>query len=99
MSDSSVIIRQLSKDREISLLTHDDSGMAIPISRLLENHLYWVMVYSRFVDPEALPHWRHEFYEIPSSKRKPSFFIHFIFRLIQKKEKSKLYKMGLGRLK
>ena len=72
--DSSVIIRQPSKVKAITLLTIDDSGMAIPISSLLENHLYWVMVYSRFVDPDGLPNWRHEFDVIPSFKTKPSFF-------------------------
>jgi len=51
------------------------------------------------VDPEGVSHWRHEFNEIPSFKTKPSFFIHFIFRLIQRKAKKELYQMGLGRLK
>jgi glutathione S-transferase len=56
LGDSSLIIRHLKRSRGIDPdagLNDREQAEAVALQRLLEDHLYFVLVYSRWIDPEG----------------------------------------------
>ncbi len=60
MADSGLIIGQLEAKNGHPVdgkLTLSERAESLAFQRLMEEHLYWAMVYGRWVDPDGLRHW------------------------------------------
>ena len=60
LPDSRLIIRRLERDtggRVDGWLTDDQRAEALAWQRLMEEHLYWIIVYSRWLDRDGFRHW------------------------------------------
>ena len=58
IGDSSLIIEHLSKTRGVDLdaaLDAETRAEALSLKRLLEEHLYFILAYGRWIDPEGWP--------------------------------------------
>ncbi|KAF0852977.1 mitochondrial putative Sam component AgMTX_2 [Andalucia godoyi] len=75
-------------------LTEDQKADALCVRRTVEEHLYWVMVYSRWVDPQG---WNHMYNLVKESAGLPWFIAPFILPRIQKKVIGELHGHGIGR--
>ena len=56
VGDSSLVIRHLKETRAIDpdlALHEDEMAQAVALQRLFEDHLYFVLAYSRWIDPEG----------------------------------------------
>ncbi len=94
VADSGLIIRHMTKTYDIKLdatLSVADRAIALAFERLLEDHLYWVLLYNRWVDDN----W---------SKIKQEFFGHMppvvktlVPTMIQKKMQGDINSQGMGR--
>lgn len=95
MADSGFIIDYLQQkygDKLDNHLTSAQKAHCLALRRLIEEHLYWVLVYSRWID--------NRYWEIT----KKSFFDHLkgplryiIPTLVRKKTRRDLYNQGVGR--
>ncbi|EHL31588.1 glutathione S-transferase family protein [Legionella drancourtii] len=95
IADSGLIIEYLQQkygDTLDSHLTQEQKASALALRRMLEEHLYWILVYSRWLD--------NRYWNIS----KEAFFAHlkgplryFIPKLVRKKLRSDLYQQGIGR--
>lgn len=95
LGDSGFIISYLQEkygDPLDSHLSHEQKAQALAIQRLLEEHLYWIMVYSRWLDERYWPITRDTFFS--HLKQPLRVIVPFI---IQKKIRADLYKQGIGR--
>lgn len=95
IGDSSLIIQHLKQEYGDPLdanLTDADRAQALAIQRLLEEHLYWIIVYSRWIDAKNWPETKKAFFgKLPS-------FIYFILPgIIRKKILRDLHGHGIGR--
>ncbi len=95
IADSSLVIDYLKTKYGNTLdqhLTPRQIGQNIALQRMIEEHLYWIMVYSRWMDPAEWP------------KVKSAFFSHLplllrmtIPGLVRRGVKKALYQQGIGR--
>lgn len=95
ISDSGFIIDYLQKTYDDPLdshLTKEQKASALALRRMLEEHLYWIIVYSRWIDER---YW---------AITKKAFFNHlkgplhyFLPALVQKKLGRDLHQQGIGR--
>ena len=95
IGDSNFIISYLQEkygDPLDSHLSNEQKAQALTIKRMLEEHLYWILVYSRWIDERYWPITRNTFF---SHLKQPLRTILPI--LIQKKIRGDLYKQGIGR--
>lgn len=95
LGDSGFIINYLQEkygDPLDNRLSNEQKAQALAIQRLLEEHLYWIMVYSRWIDERYWPITRDTFF---SHLKWPLRTILPI--ILQKKIRSDLYKQGIGR--
>lgn len=90
LGDSEFIIEQLAKDFNIDI---NLTCAAHSWQRTLEEHLYWVMVYSRWMDDEAWQVLKDAFFTPV-----PLLFRHWISKKARKLVMKNLYSQGLGRL-
>lgn len=63
LPDSRLIILRLERDlggRVDGWLTDAQRAEAVAWQRLMEEHLYWIIVYSRWLDPDGYPAWSRE---------------------------------------
>ncbi len=61
LPDSRLIIQRLEHDTDGRIdgwLSEDQRAEALAWQRLMEEHLYWVIVYSRWLDRDGFRHWR-----------------------------------------
>ncbi|MAZ65622.1 MAG: glutathione S-transferase [Kangiellaceae bacterium] len=73
-------------------LTDEQHGIGTALSRMLNEHTYWVMVYSRWVEPEGWNRMKSLFFrKIPLPLRP------IITTLVQRKIKNSLWAQGIGR--
>ncbi|WP_133136716.1 glutathione S-transferase family protein [Legionella rowbothamii] len=95
LGDSGLIISYLKEkygDPLDSHISSEQKAQALAIQRLLEEHLYWIMVYSRWIDERYWPVTRDTFF---SHLKWPLRII--IPIILQKKIRGDLYKHGIGR--
>jgi len=95
LGDSELIIERLQNKYGISDekdLTAEEQAMGVLIRRLIEDHLYFILVYSRWVDPDGWPAFRDLlFADIPGLVRG------IISRKVQKKVAKYLKDQGIAR--
>ncbi len=91
--DSTHILAHLKKAHNIDLdqeLSPEQMAVAEAFRRMIEEHLYWVLVYSRWI--ENGDEVREGFFgSVPAIMRK------FVFNMIVKKVRASLYGQGMGR--
>lgn len=95
VADSGLIITYLARkhgDRLDSRLTDAQKAQALAWQRLIEEHLYWAIVYSRWIDPGNWPLVRKTFFG-----RLPVYLRKIIAAIIRKKVRKQLYDHGIGR--
>lgn len=95
VSDSSVIIDYLTQKYAVQLddgLTDDQLGLAHAAKILMEDHLYWAIVYSRWIDPEYWPVTKKNFFSsLPPGVKQ------IVPIAAQNQVKRDLHGQGLGR--
>ena len=95
MSDSTLIIDYLKTQYGDDLdqhLTSNQRAEAWALQVLLEEHLYWIIVYFRWVDPEGWQVTKKDFFG-----KMPKVIQAIIPPLLRRKVKKALYQQGLGR--
>ena len=90
LADSECIIEQLAKDFEINIHL---TPTARSWQRTLEEHLYWIMVYSRWMDNDAWKILKRAFFNPV-----PILFRHWVSSKARTLVRRNLYSQGLGRL-
>jgi glutathione S-transferase len=72
-------------------LTSNETAQVLAIRRLCEEHLYWIIVYSRWSDPTGWSHFKKAF-----TKKMP--LMHLLVPFIRRKALNQLFQQGIGRL-
>jgi len=95
IADSSFIIAHLQKTYNITLDNHlnaTQKAQALTMRRLIEEHLYWAIVYSRWIDEKNWPTTNKVFFaNLPAPMK---YLVPFIVRKITQRA---LYEQGMGR--
>ncbi|MBS0286925.1 MAG: glutathione S-transferase family protein [Proteobacteria bacterium] len=95
LADSSLIIDYLQKKYAPNLDAHLSplqQGMSLAMQRLIEEHLYWILLYSRWCEDDNWLICKPEFFG-----KKRGFFLNFIAETVRKKQFKVLYAHGIGR--
>ncbi len=95
VGDTELIIEQLAKKANVSLDKHLDArdrAMSTVIRRLAEEHLYFILVYSRWVDQAGWDEFQALFFESA-----PAFIRGFISNKVRKAVKANLTSQGIAR--
>ena len=95
IADSALIINYLKStygDKLDQNLTSEQKAIALGIQRLCEEHLYWLIVYDRWVDDAGWKIINPVFFA-----KLPFMLKLFVPELIRKKQKKACYKQGIGR--
>jgi glutathione S-transferase len=95
ISDSTLIIDYLKSQYGDALdqgLTSIQQAEARAIQILLEDHLYWAIVYSRWVDPDGWTALKNTIFE-----KMPRMLRAIVCPILRKKVKNTLYSQGIGR--
>lgn len=95
IADSTLIIDYLKKTRGNPLdqnLTPQQNAMALAMQALLEDHLYWISVWSRWAEPTGWSHLQQTFF-----RRVPRFLRNLVSKKIQKHVLQQLNAHGMGR--
>jgi glutathione S-transferase len=96
LSDTSVIIQYLKQkygDPLDKQLTITQRAQGIALQRLLEEHLYFAMTYSRWVDPNFYPGFTGAIFE-----KIPTIAKLFVPALVRRQVRKQLWEQGVGRL-
>jgi glutathione S-transferase len=97
IADSGLVIRELETrlpnpvDAE---LTPQQRGESVAIQRMLEEHLYWVVVYSRWEDDQAWPAFRDM---VSGSFGAPAFALSLFRPLLRRRVRGYMNGHGIGR--
>lgn len=95
IADSGFILEYLKKtygDPLDAALTGSDRAMGMALTRMIEEHLYWAIVYARWIDEEFWPQTRALFFGgIPAILRP------VITRVVRKSTRASLAGHGMGR--
>ncbi len=97
MTDSGLIIAHLERTHGHIVdgkLTLAQRAEALALQRLMEEHLYWVIVYMRWADPDTRGEWRPYLQELLGL---PSFVTPFVSRVAQGQVMKTLKAHGIGR--
>lgn len=96
MGDSGLIIDYLEKqagDKALDAhLSTEQKASALALRRLLEEHLYWIVVWSRFIEDTGWRNWSKNF-----QKSLPPIVKSIVPMLIRRAVKKGLYAVGIGR--
>jgi glutathione S-transferase len=95
LSDTSMIIEYLKKKYGDPLdehLTSMQKAQGIAVQRMLEEHLYWIMVYSRWIEPEGWKVISKDFFS-----DMPRIIRAFVPNMLRRSVKKTLYRQGIGR--
>jgi glutathione S-transferase len=95
ISDSGFIIDHLQQKYGITLddhLTDEQKAHALALRRMIEEHLYWIIVYSRWIDIRYWPITKEAFF---GHLKNPLRY--FLTKIIQKNIRRDLYGQGIGR--
>ncbi|WP_192877951.1 glutathione S-transferase family protein [Fastidiosibacter lacustris] len=96
--DSSLIIDMLEEispypmQKNLSIL---EKSQTLAYKRLCEEHLYWMLVYNRWIDKTSENTWQKI---LSSTTQMPKFLFNIIFKVMTKNATKQLYEQGLGRL-
>ncbi|MEO1017640.1 MAG: glutathione S-transferase family protein [Pseudomonadota bacterium] len=96
IADSSAIIAHLKQTRGVDPdagLSDEDFARSHMLQRLLEEHLYFVLLYSRWIDPDGWSVLRDGFF-----RSLPAIFRPLVRAMARRSERQLLKKQGLGRL-
>ena len=97
LTDSGLIINHLEHTRGHPVdggLTLAQRAESLALQRLMEEHLYWVIVYMRWIDPSTREYWKPHLAELIPV---PKIFLSFLARQTEKSLKKVLYAQGIGR--
>lgn len=97
MADSGLIINHLERSHGHPVdgkLTLAERAQSLALQRLMEEHLYWVAVYARWVDPGTRIHWRPFLQELLGL---PGILVPLVARLTERRIMQGLRSQGLGR--
>ncbi len=97
MSDSGLIIKHYEHIIEQPMqanLSALEKSTTLAYTRLLEEHLYWTIVYSRWIDPEGVKIWKEQ---LLAGMSVPKLAFKLMFPSVQKKVRKQLYGHGIGR--
>ncbi len=95
IADSSQICDFLSIKYQLSMdehLTQEQKAVGHSLQRMVEESLYWVLVYSRWVEPDSWPILREQFFG-----KMPTWLKLFVPVLVRKQIIKNLYGQGSGR--
>ena len=96
-ADSGLIIQKLEAESDHpmqGILNPEQKAETCAIMRLMEEHLYWVIVYSRWIDETGFAIWKNEFQKATGL---PSLIFSFLIKKIRKDVEKQLHGQGLGR--
>ncbi len=93
LGDSSAIINQLLKDYQIDYSHAEHLCIGPAWQRLVEEHLYWALVYFRWMDDAAWPKLKKAFFGAV-----PGVIRSLVETIARRQVKSALYHQGIGRL-
>lgn len=97
LPDSGLIINHLEQTRGHPVdgtLTLAQRAESLALQRLMEEHLYWVIIYMRWVDPDTRSAWRPYLGEL---LKVPKILLPFFARQTEKDLGKALYAQGIGR--
>lgn len=97
ISDSGIIIEHYDSTLESPMqndLTKQEKATSLAYIRMLEEHLYWAVVYSRWVDPEGIKLWQKK---LQDGLNIPKIAFKLMFPTVKKKIFKQLDGQGLGR--
>jgi len=95
LGDSTLLIRYLQHSRGIDLdaaLSAQQRALSHAVSVMLDEHLYWALVYSRWVDARHWPALRDQFFGAL-----PPLLRGVVPPLARRQVRDQLYKHGMGR--
>jgi len=95
VADSGMIIDYLKQkygDPLDAKLSNMQKAHALTLKRLLEEHLYWCMVYSRWIDPANWPMVKQKFFS-----RLPALTRDLIAWIVRRQTRRQLHMQGVGR--
>ncbi len=96
-SDSGRIIERLEAESQAPMqarLTAREKAITLGFIRLCEEHLYWVLVYTRWVDLEGNNTWKED---LQKGAKVPGFIFKVIYKALQRTVLKQLDGQGLGR--
>lgn len=96
IGDSRLIIDYLKQrygDPLDSALSAAEHAQALALARLIEEHAYWTLVYSRWIDPANWPQTRAAFFGMLPAPARAA-----VGGLVRRKQRKSLHGHGLGRL-
>ena len=73
-------------------LTPLQQAQSLAMRRLVEDHLYWIATYSRWIDPPGWAVSKLAFFDLI-----PKLLRNFVANVVQKNVKKQLYSQGIGR--
>lgn len=94
--DSSNIITHLTKKHQLSMdqhLSDQQRSLSTALQRMIEEHLYWSIVYSRWIDPNGWPLTKKAYFG-----SLPPVLKSLVPALVKRGTKTSLYHHGMGRL-
>ena len=95
IGDSTLAIRYLEKTRDLKLgqgMSPEKAALGEAVTRMIEEHLYWVVVYSRWIDDDHWPAARKAFFG-----SLPFPLSHLLPTLARRQTKAQLWAQGIGR--
>ena len=95
IGDSSLIYKHLQQQHGLNLDEHlsgEQQAVAHAFSKLLEEHLYWPILYSRWQDPNHSHHTKTAF-----KATMPAFIFPLIWRIASKSTIKQIHAQGTGR--
>jgi glutathione S-transferase len=95
ISDTSVIIDYLKKKYGDTLdqhLTPEQKAQGVALQRMMEEHFYFIFVYSRWLDPDTSAEFKKTIFA-----KLPAVLKWFVPALIIRQVKKQLYQQGTGR--
>ncbi|MEJ2042696.1 MAG: glutathione S-transferase family protein [Reinekea sp.] len=93
LGDSNAIIYQLIEDMNLDTGSQLDWSYGVAFQRVVEDHLYWIMVYFRWMDDEIWPALRETFFAIVPEPQREA-----IAEQAREYMKQKLHLQGISRL-
>jgi len=95
IADSSLIIEYIKQtygDKVDAHLTHEQKSVALAFQRMVEEHLYWVLVYNRWVDADGWASTKDTYFSFM-----PKLIRKIVPELIRKSMIKAVNNQGLGR--
>lgn len=95
IADSALIIDYLQKKYAVNLDAHlskEQQGISLAMQRLIEEHLYWILLFSRWCDKENWQITKPEFFG-----KKRGIILNYLAETVRKRQFKVLHHHGIGR--